>query len=143
MTYSNSTHERGSVWLLLFAGLLHPCRPPAPAEQLPIHSYTTADGLARDFVSCIVQDCRGFIWFCTGEGLSRFDGYSFTSFGREAGMPGRSVTDLVEARDGTIWVATDDGLTRLDPTARFRPPGPGQAVPALFRTFRPQSGESS
>jgi len=123
--------------------MLHSCAVLLRAEQLPIRPYTTADGLARDFVSCIVQDSRGFLWFCTGEGLSRFDGYSFTSFGREAGVPGRSVTDLIEARDGTIWVATDDGLTRLDPAARFRPAGPGQVAPPLFRTFRPQSGENS
>jgi ligand-binding sensor domain-containing protein/signal transduction histidine kinase len=128
--------------LFLFAGLLHLCPVYLSAEQLPIHSYTTAEGLARDFVSCIVQDSRGFLWFCTGEGLSRFDGYSFASFGREAGMPGRSVTDLIEARDGTIWVATDDGLTRLDPTTRFHSAGP-KAAPPLFRTFRPQSGENS
>jgi hypothetical protein len=36
------------------------------AELLPIRSYSTADGLAADR---IVPDSRGFIWFCTPEGL--------------------------------------------------------------------------
>ena len=45
------------------------------AEQLPIRTYTTADGLPRDRVYKIVPDPRGFLWFCTYDGLSRFDGY--------------------------------------------------------------------
>ena len=35
------------------------------AEQLPIRTYTTADGLARDRVYKIVSDPRGYLWFCT------------------------------------------------------------------------------
>ncbi len=46
----------------------------AKAEQLPIRTYTTADGLARDRVYKIVSDPHGFLWFCTYDGLSRFDG---------------------------------------------------------------------
>jgi len=46
------------------------------AEQLPIKTYTIADGLARDTVTCIVHDSHGFMWFCTPDGLSRFDGYN-------------------------------------------------------------------
>jgi len=47
------------------------------AELLPIRSYSTADGLAADRVNQILVDSRGFVWFCTPEGLSRFDGYRF------------------------------------------------------------------
>jgi ligand-binding sensor domain-containing protein len=41
------------------------------AEQLPIRTYTTADGLPRDRVYKIVPDRRGFLWFCTYDGLFR------------------------------------------------------------------------
>ena len=41
---------------------------PIRAEQLPVRIYATADGLPRDR-----------IWFCTNDGLSRFDGYEFGS----------------------------------------------------------------
>jgi hypothetical protein len=37
---------------------------PGGAEQLPIRTYTTADGLARDRVYKIVPDPRGYLWFC-------------------------------------------------------------------------------
>ena len=55
--------------LVLLAALL-----PLEARRLPIKTYTTVDGLASDLVECAVQDRRGFLWFCTSEGLARFDG---------------------------------------------------------------------
>ena len=55
------------------------------AQQLPVRNYTTADGLPRDFVLSIVRDSRGFLWFCTADGLSRFNGYEFANYGVEQG----------------------------------------------------------
>jgi ligand-binding sensor domain-containing protein/two-component sensor histidine kinase len=87
----------------------------AYAERLPIKSYTTADGLGDNRVNRIVKDSRGFLWFCTAAGLSRFDGYAFTNFGSEQGLPDAAVNDLLETRAGAYWAATDDGLFRFDP----------------------------
>ncbi|HEX7315966.1 MAG TPA: two-component regulator propeller domain-containing protein [Pyrinomonadaceae bacterium] len=106
---------------------------PARAEQLPVRTYTTADGLARDHVLRIVQDSRGFIWFCTIEGLSRFDGYGFTNYGTARGLPNRIVSDLVETRGGTYFVATDSGFALFDPDALTRRDAEGR--PALGRLF--------
>jgi PAS domain S-box-containing protein len=85
------------------------------AERLPIKTYTTADGLPRDHINRIVQDSKGFLWFCTSEGLSRFDGYKFTNYGIEDGLAGRDVNDFLETRAGVYWVATSGGLCRLIP----------------------------
>src|SRR5262245_45014313 len=85
------------------------------AQQLPLKSYTTADGLAHNGVNRIVKDSRGFLWFCTEEGLSRFDGYSFTNYGVEQGLPHRTVTDFLETRAGEFWLATHGGLVRFNP----------------------------
>jgi ligand-binding sensor domain-containing protein len=51
----------------------------AYAERLPIKNYTTAEGLGDNWVIRIVKDSRGFLWFCTAAGLSRFDGYAFAT----------------------------------------------------------------
>jgi ligand-binding sensor domain-containing protein/signal transduction histidine kinase len=83
------------------------------AELLPIRSYTTADGLAADQINDIVVDSRGFVWFCTPEGLSRFDGYRFVNFGVAEGLPHRSVHALLETRSGTYLVATARGLSEF------------------------------
>jgi signal transduction histidine kinase/ligand-binding sensor domain-containing protein len=100
--------------VMLAAGLvLLPLR--AAAERLPIRAYTTADGLAHNEVNTIVRDSRGFMWFATGDGLSRFDGYTFTNYSVEQGLPHRRVTDLLETRSGELWVATFGGLVRFRP----------------------------
>src|SRR5262249_55554816 len=85
------------------------------AERLPIKPYTTVDGLAHNNINKIVRDSRGFLWFCTGDGLSRFDGYTFTTYGTDQGLPHREVTDFLETRGGEYWVATNAGLVRFNP----------------------------
>ena len=87
------------------------------AERLPIKTYTTADGLPRDQIMRIVRDSHGFLWFCTPDGLSRFDGYTFTNYGVEQGLPHPTINDLLETRSGVYWVATNGGgVCRLNPS---------------------------
>jgi ligand-binding sensor domain-containing protein len=52
----------------------------ARCEQLSVKRYGAADGLAHDEVTAIFRDSHGFLWFCTIGGLSRFDGYRFTTY---------------------------------------------------------------
>ncbi|HJQ22905.1 MAG TPA: two-component regulator propeller domain-containing protein [Blastocatellia bacterium] len=66
------------------------------AERLLVKAYTTANGLAQNTVNRIVRDSRGFLWFCTEDGLSRYDGYTFTNYGVEQGLPDNQVRDLLE-----------------------------------------------
>ncbi len=89
----------------------------AKAEQLPIKAYTIADGLARDHINRIKQDSHGFIWFCTNEGVSRFDGYEFTNYQLADGLPHRIVQAFLETRDGTYLFGTFSGLVEFSPTS--------------------------
>jgi len=96
------------------------CILPGRAERLPIKTYTVADGLLRDSADCIRQDSRGFLWFCTVEGVSRFDGYAFTNFTTDDGLPDRHINSLLEARNGSILIATDNGIAKLNPIGTNR-----------------------
>src|SRR5258706_2450613 len=88
------------------------------AQQLPVRTYTTADGLPRDLILRIVRDSHGFLWFCTGDGLSRFNGYEFTNYGVEQGLPHPIINDLLETRRGVYWVATNGGgVARFNPSS--------------------------
>ena len=112
------------------------------AERLPIKTYTTADGLAHNVVNRIVRDSRGFLWFCTREGLSRFDGYSFTNYGLEHGLPSAIINGLLETREGVYWVATAGGLCRFNPVgkAQARTNGPtdgNHAADLMFKVYSP------
>jgi ligand-binding sensor domain-containing protein/two-component sensor histidine kinase len=81
-------------------------------ELLPIRSYTTADGLAADRINGIVVDSHGFVWFCTPEGLSRFDGYRMVSFGAAGGLP-HPVQAVLETSSGAYLVGTAHGLSEF------------------------------
>ncbi|PWT92886.1 MAG: hypothetical protein C5B55_05475 [Blastocatellia bacterium] len=74
----------------------------------------------------IKQDSRGFIWMIAGDGISRFDGYTFTNYTTDDGLPDRRVNDLLETRSGVYWIATESGLCRFNPTGdRVRSPSFG------------------
>src|SRR3989442_13025102 len=103
--------------ILLHTAMLLLCFVPSgtQAERLPIKIYTTSDGLAHDHVKRIIRDSHGFLWFCTVNGLNRFDGYRFVTYRIEDGLPSPVVNDVLESRKGTIWIATDEGVCRFNP----------------------------
>lgn len=86
------------------------------AERLALQSYSASDGLPGGTIERIFRDSRGFLWICSAEGTVRFDGYSFTGFGKEGGLGSSAVRDVIETRDGAFWLATGAGLCRLDAT---------------------------
>jgi ligand-binding sensor domain-containing protein len=103
-------------WMRLILSLLVVFLPSVVlGERLPLKPYTTADGLPHNEINKIVPDSRGFLWFCTANGLSRFDGYSFTNYGTDQGLPHVNVTDFLETHDGEFWVGTYGGLVRFNP----------------------------
>ena len=111
----------------------------ARAERLPSRVFTTADGLSHNVVTRIVNDSRGYQWFCTGEGLSRFDGNRFITYGIEQGLPSGEVHDLLETRDGTYWVATRRGVVRFDPLGI---PEPRVSAPDVLRCQDGRTGRT-
>jgi ligand-binding sensor domain-containing protein/signal transduction histidine kinase len=108
---------------------------PAWAQRLPIKIYTPADGLPHPTINRIVWDSHGFLWICTPEGLSRFDGYSFTSYTTRDGLPSDSIWDLLQTRSGEYWVATSNGLSRFNPK-------PSRRVDPMFVNYRAQTGQA-
>ncbi|MDT4966988.1 MAG: hypothetical protein QOJ64_1725 [Acidobacteriota bacterium] len=85
------------------------------AERLPVRTYTSADGLGSSFISFLMRDSHGFMWFCTRDGLSRFDGSRFVTYrvGDQNSPPG--VEQILETRKGIYWIVTTGGLYRFDP----------------------------
>ncbi|MBI4469925.1 MAG: hypothetical protein HY650_11460 [Acidobacteria bacterium] len=132
-------------WLQL-SFVIFLCFPEAHAERLPIKAYTTTDGLSQNVVNRIVRDARGFLWFCTEDGLSRYDGYAFTNYRKEQGLPDARVRDLLETREGEYWVATGGGLCRFDPIGQPSPrftvfyPGEGARERSVTTLLQDRSG---
>ena len=104
----------------VFTILLSPW--PVAAQDFPVVTYTTADGLPHNTVLQAIQDERGFLWFGTATSIARFDGGRFTSYGRAEGLDvGTGANDLrIDAR-GALWIATNGaGIVRFDLTSTDR-----------------------
>ncbi|MCL6493599.1 MAG: hypothetical protein K6T54_02340 [Ignavibacterium sp.] len=71
------------------------------------------DGLSQSTVYSIIQDKKGFMWFGTGNGLNKYDGYKFTIYLNDpsdtTSISDDGITTLFEDVNGTIWIGTVAG----------------------------------
>ncbi len=87
---------------------------PLFAQRSTLRHFDVADGLPASRVSAITEDSQGFLWIATLEGLGRFDGTRFDTFGPKEGLPRSSPNEVREDRHGRIWVTLNgDGIARL------------------------------
>lgn len=75
------------------------------------------EGLSNNYVTCIFQDSKGYIWIGTEDGLNRYDGKTVKIYNcnnkDKNSLSSTYITDLTEDCLGNIWVGTDDGLDIL------------------------------
>jgi signal transduction histidine kinase/ligand-binding sensor domain-containing protein len=109
--------RRWPLRALLFVCLAINAASIARAERLSIKIFTSADGLGSSFVNYLMRDSRGFLWICTRDGLSRFDGSHFVTYqvGDASSPPG--IEQILETSKGIYWIVTTGGLYRFDPNA--------------------------
>ena len=96
----------------------------ALVRDLKFTHLTTSDGLSQAYVTAILQDHRGFMWFATRDGLNRYDGNAFVTYKHNPNDPGslssNFIQDLIEDDHGYLWTATNVGVNKFDPgTERF------------------------
>jgi signal transduction histidine kinase/CheY-like chemotaxis protein/ligand-binding sensor domain-containing protein/HPt (histidine-containing phosphotransfer) domain-containing protein len=93
----------GGIWLGASSGLRQ-------LKDGRVKAYTTAQGMSNNFVRCLWEDADGSIWIGTdGGGLNRFKDGRFTAYGRDEGLGGITVCQILP-RDGGLWLATRSGL---------------------------------
>ncbi len=92
----------------------------ARLSDLKFTHLTTNDGLSQGYVTAILQDRRGFMWFATRDGLNRYDGNAFVVYKNNPNDPGslgsNFIQDLIEDDHGYLWIATNTGVNKFDPT---------------------------
>ena len=116
--------------LLLLASL------PASGEKLPIRVFTAADGLGSAFVTHIMQDTAGYLWFSTRDGLSRFNGYEFTTFSGENGLSSPTILSSFQTSRGEYFILTNGGVF----TSGGHPPADGESRSPYFTPFHVREG---
>lgn len=78
-----------------------------PPQCLFSH-YTTEQGLSNNAVFRVLCDSKGFIWFFTWNGISRYDGYRFVNYGTAQQTPlvHNRIDRGFEDRYSNFWLVT-------------------------------------
>lgn len=82
------------------------------------NTFTTEQGLSQNSIACVAKDRDGFIWIGSGDGLNRFDGYSFKHFSHSdkdtASLSNDVIRNLLLDSKGRLWIGTYNGLNLYD-----------------------------
>lgn len=95
-------------------------RKPLPVKQyadffISMQNFNTDQGLALSSILCSFKDKAGNLWFGTsGNGVSRFDGKSFTNFNSANGLAHNLINSITEDSKGNIWFSTYGGISKYD-----------------------------
>jgi ligand-binding sensor domain-containing protein len=78
-------------------------------QEPVLKNFSVKDGLPSSEVYNIMQDSKGYLWFCTDGGVSRYDGNSFRNFSSRNGLKDNTVFGSLEDHKGRIWFRTLSG----------------------------------
>lgn len=90
----------------------------------------------------IVQDAKGFIWFLTDKGLSRYNGNQLKTFTTKNGLPNNDVWDAFPTSDGKVWYMSKSaslGYIENDTVLSFPNSNKDQIINPIFSS---QVGDS-
>ena len=87
--------------------------------DISFEKFSTKQGLSQNSIVRILQDSRGFLWVCTFDGLSRYDGYEFKILKNisddSTSLSNNKILSICEDKDSAIWVGTyGGGLNKYD-----------------------------
>jgi ligand-binding sensor domain-containing protein len=87
----------------------------AQDKQVLFNHITESNGIPTNDVGVIFEDSYGFKWFCSGEGLIRYDGASFKVFQHERNNPksihNNIIVSICESNDKRLLIATSNGMS--------------------------------
>ncbi len=72
-------------------------------------NYTVENGLINNTVYYSMQDSKGFMWFCTESGVSRFDGTNWDNFTLDNGLADNENFKCFEDSKNRIWFLSTNG----------------------------------
>ena len=81
------------------------------------------DGLSQNSINYIFQGSKGYMWFCTNEGLNLYNGYSFEVFKNQIDNSNSLVSNftqcMAETSDGVFWIGTERGISVFMPDKKI------------------------
>lgn len=99
-------------FLIAFCGIFN-------AQQLRFKYITSEDGLSTNYVTSIIQDEKGFMWFGTQDGLNKYDGYQVKVFKNDPtnvnSLSSSEITCIRQLRPDLIVIGTLAGINFFNP----------------------------
>ncbi len=96
------------------------------SQQLRFKHITSEDGLSTNYITSIIQDDLGFMWFGSQDGVNKYNGYTdhIKIFKNdptdENSLSNSEITTLAQMRKDLILVGTREGLNFFNPyTEKF------------------------
>ncbi len=106
--------------------------------------WEARDGLPDQTAQAFAQTRDGSLWIGTKDGLVRFDGAHFTSYGTDVASPAlqRGINCLLVSKDGALWIGTEGGgvIRYMDGKFRTYPTGGGLANEFIRAIFQDRGG---
>ena len=107
---------------VILLSLLHLCSFAAQKPNISFLNLSVKDGLSQNTIIRIFQDSKDYMWFCTRDGLNKYDGVGFEIFrnipGDSTSISSSDITTIAETKDGQLWVGTHYGLNQMDPITK-------------------------
>lgn len=112
--------------LLRYAAVVCLLLSAAPAPAVDTLRVTTADPFLDswrwsafdldDYCRDVFEDRDGNMWFALNNAVRRYDGYTWTVYSEEDGLPFPNVRTIGQSDDGAMWFGTARGVVRFDST---------------------------
>lgn len=106
---SMTLDKNGNLWIGTWGGGLSLL----DTEQYRLRNFTVQDGLPGNYILALKEDSAGNLWIGTNNGLSRFDGATFTNFSKLNGLSSDFIFSIEIGPDRSIWLGGHSGIDRL------------------------------
>lgn len=109
---------KAKIWIImgdffLLALALFSQEPVAKFERISVDQ-----GLHQNIIMSIQQDCKGFLWIGTSDGLNRYDGYVFKLYKHDPNnpnsLPDNKIRSIYNDKSNTLWICTDGGISKYN-----------------------------
>lgn len=101
------------LWLVIYCLAL--------PQSYRLRNYSVDDGLPSAEVYDILQDSEGYMWFATGFGVCRYDGYDFKTYTTQDGLLDNSIVSLYNDPMDRVWLNSYTGYLCYFEAGQFHP----------------------